>query len=407
VQLPGTTDAEESIMRRLLHAIPIVCICCGGQPQHAPAAAPQAETRSEPRLQSPEIQQLAAAVEDVPLLDEQPTHARVVTALSRLAHVVRATEIGAASKIEQLTTELMQSPPNAAVHADLVKDALSIALDAFAVRLEREPSPPARDAYVLARAAAQRITAGAPLGDQVFKVTGALRGLTNLAAAIEGSAPPFAVSDDVVQIGYDPSRLQERVARANAAVAELAKETDWKRAGQKASHALEAFAAVIEVAPLAMPAQEWRSLVRAVRFEALELSRRGSLSLDVSDQVKNGLIPCVDALRAIQTKQRNPTLGRLLATATGAVEAVDPNVVFVFQRAIIQEAFRSIADGFVVIAEAAAQLSSDVARMSRCTSAEVDGRRLPSAIAVAISLASRSQTAPVLNSWRRATSSHM
>jgi hypothetical protein len=305
----------------------------------------------EPQRGSSEINELAAAVKAIDPLDERAMGGALVTALSRLASVVRTTDEAAASKIARATEGIRTQRPDTMLQGEVVKDALSVALDAFARRLENTRTTRARDNYIMARTATEAIADEAPLGDQASEVHGVLRALANLAAVLEGAPAPFGASNGDVRVGYDAARLQARSTEASAAVSALAKERDWKRAGQRASRALVALAAVVEVAPLVVPAPEWRSLVRGIRFHAHELSRRGVLNLDRADQVKAGLTPCVEALRALEANRRTPTAVRLIETATAAVDAIDPDVSFVFQRASIQDAFRLITDGFVLIAE--------------------------------------------------------
>jgi hypothetical protein len=103
------------------------------------------------------------------------------------------------------------------------------------------------------------------------------------------------------------------------------------------------------VAPLATTRAEWKLAVSAVRFEALELRREGFVSLDRSDRVKAGLQAVVDCLRMLRSHE-TPAIRVLVANATAAVDSIDPDTSFVFQRGMIQEAFRATADAFLVIA---------------------------------------------------------
>ena len=330
----------------------LVCVGCGGSttaPQHAAEVEPASPgaPRQPARV---EIQQLAAAVERVPGAVPAPNHAAVAAALSRLADVVRIEDADAAREIDRLGGDLMRSAPGASTHADLTQRALARALEALAARLPREPSASLQRAYVIAQRASDGVDPDAPLSRQIAGVTAALRSLTNLAAALDDAPLPFAEAPALAELRYDPAQLRDRANLASAAVAELARERDWKRAGARASHALDTLANVIEVAPLTVTPTEWRSLVLAVRFEAIEARRGGAITLERADRIKAGLASCVEALAHIVDDRREPPLTALVANARSAVDAIEGSRSWVFQRGILQEAFRTTADAFLVVA---------------------------------------------------------
>ncbi len=74
---------------------------------------------------------------------------------------------------------------------------------------------------------------------------------------------------------------------ASEAGAPLARERRWIASAQRAAQALEAIAAMLEVAPLALDRAEWSALVLAVRSEATRLGDEQDLGLerDAADAV--------------------------------------------------------------------------------------------------------------------------
>jgi hypothetical protein len=338
-------------MRRFIYVLAWISLLGCGATSSAPTTPRRVEQPPprQPEQATPiDIQQLVSAVEDVPFSSHEATHARVVTALQRLADVVRTSDAGAATNINRLAAQLTRSTPGERPHADLVQDALGLALNAFSTEVPTSPTPAVRDAYVFARQATARVAGEPPLADQAFQVASALRALTNVAALLNGVSPPFLQPEADVEVGHDASELRDRARRASSSILELAKERDWKRSGTKAARALDALAGVVAVAPLSLSRDRWRSLVTSIRYEALELEREGAVSLDRSDRVRSALLACVEALSSIDGSSRGEPLTLLVSNASSAVAALDPGATFVFQRGVIQEAFRTVADSFLV-----------------------------------------------------------
>lgn len=345
-------------MRLALLVLTSLVVACGSHAAkqtattHVERPAPTAPGATTPA----EIRELAASVERA---SAEP--AALGSALSRLGDVVQATDPEAGREIARLATELAQSRADART-ADRVQRALATALDALAANLPSQPSAPVQRAYVLARRATARLSADEPLSGQSADVTAALRSMTNLAALAQNAPPPFAEEPGELELGYDPDELRTRANLASAAVADLARESDWQRGGRRTAHALDTLANVLEVAPLSATPAAWRSLVLAVRFEAIELARQGAITLERSDRVKAGLASCVDALEQIAKDHREEPFRTMVANARSAVDAIDGNRSWVFQRGILQEAFRTTADAFLVVARPRAESPTASAR---------------------------------------------
>lgn len=349
-------------MRAALLVVTGLVVACGGRPaKQTSAPAPVAPpVRTVPRASTPaSIRQLAASVERLSPASAEPD--AIALALSRLGDVVQETDPEAGREITRLGSELAGSRPDARA-AGRVQRALATALDALAANLPSQPSAPVQRAYVVARRATGSLSADTALSGQSADVTAALRSMTNLAALAQDAPPPFAEEPGDLELGYDPDELRTRANLASAAVADLARESDWQRGGRRTAHALDTFANVLEVAPLTATPAAWRSLVLAVRFEAIELGRRGAITLERSDRVKAALASCVDALEQIAKARREEPFQTMVANARSAVDAIDGNRSWVFQRGILQEAFRTTADAFLVVARPSAERPAVSAR---------------------------------------------
>lgn len=341
---------------RLASLAIVSLVACGGSSAKQPATTARVEhTAPTPRPAPPpsEIRQLTESVERLPRAASEPTPAAIASALSRLADVVRASDLDAAREIDRLAGELVKA--KADDRAAHVRRALATALDALAAGLPDPAPAPVQRSYVLARRAVDTLASGEPPSDQGAQVTAALRSMTNLAALLQDTRPPFAEAPNETELGYDADELRTRADLASAAVAELARERDWEQSGKRTAHALDTLANVIEVAPLSASPAAWHTLVLSVRFEAIELARQGAITLERSDRIKAGLASCVDALEQIASAHRREPLRTLVANARSAVNAIDASRSWVFQRGSLQEAFRTTADAFLVVASAAAE----------------------------------------------------
>ena len=338
-------------------------LACTGPTREVVPASPRTEIAA-PRYEHsrpPELAELAAAVDEL-AASSDPTHGPLVAALSRLAEVLRRRDPDAAAAIDQRATELMRSPPQERSHAKLASEALSIALDSFAARLPPDPEPALQAAYVASRRALAGIDDTEPLRPQRTDVVAALRSLTNTAALLRGLPAVYAELDASTELGHDPAALVERATRASELVSELARERQWKPAGLKAARALLALADVLEVAPLSIGRHEWKVLVAAVRYEAFELEREGAISLERSGRVKAALLACTRAFEHVDRAGAR-AFDVLARAAHEAASAIDAPAPFVFQRAAIQEAFRAVADAYVVLAHGIADARLSVRRL--------------------------------------------
>jgi len=328
----------------------LVAACGSSTPKpRAPTAQPATATAAKPEPPPEQLGELRDAIAAVPTSGGDPDHEAIAESLDLLASVLRADARDAAERIDADVEALRQSPAGARTHADLVKDALGAAVEALGSLVPQAPDGELQASLVAAQRSHAALDASVPLRRQLTTVAATLRALANVVALQRGVARLFPVTeDDQVAVGYDAPRFRERVRELDRHVKAVARERNWKPAGEEAARMLETVGDVIEVAPLSLPAARWRSLAVAARFAALQLDREGEISLQRSDRVKAGLQAAIDALAAVRGIDANPALEALADAARDSVDAIDPGTAFVFQRGAIQEAMRATADAYLV-----------------------------------------------------------
>jgi hypothetical protein len=307
-----------------------------------------------------ELRQLVDAVEDIPAATADPDHSKIVAALSLVAKLIRPDDPEAARTIDTLATQLMRSPPNERTHSDIARDALAAAFDSHVNRFAMSPKQDIRDAYVAGRRALASISDREPLRFQLHEVAAASRALANLEALARGLDPVFTPVYEEVDVGHAPAEMRTRIARASELVSALAAERKWADAARLAASALDVLADTIEVSPLALDVLSWQSLVNAIRYEAVQLARQSTISLDRSDRIKGGLAACVKGLRSLAVELARPESRAFIERADAAVNQIDTSTPFILQRAIIQESFRTVVDALLV----ATATDGDSVRMS-------------------------------------------
>jgi hypothetical protein len=195
-------------------------------------------------------------------------------------------------------------------------------------------------------------------------VTDGMRAATDALFILRGVRPPFGV-------GGSPTTESATVAvsmqGAREAVGDL-RTPDGSKAMKAATEALQSLADLLTA--LAGPAAEGPPpSVAQVRLQAMRLHRRDPLSLDESAWVKAGLDSALTGLeqlmhaRAAEPGVRLP-LTPWIEEARRAVESIDGRTMFTFQRAAIQDAFRTVVTAF-----AAALSGSAGTPHARCTPA--------------------------------------
>lgn len=266
----------------------------------------------------------------------------MVASLSLLAKLIRHDDPETAHTIERHATRLMRSPPYERDHADHARQALAAALEHYASRLSRVPATRVQDAYAAAHRSLSRVSGTDPLRFQLDKIAAVMRSLANLEAFTRGFDAVFIPVYELADVGYRAADLEQRVSRANELVAALGAERHTGLAGAKAANALDGIADALEVSRLDLSQGDWRELVSAIRYQAVQLARESSISLDRVDRIKAGLLAALPGLRNLaRSHHATPAL---VEAAESAVHRIDEVTAFVFQRALIQEAFRAVVD---------------------------------------------------------------
>lgn len=220
---------------------------------------------------------------------------------------------------------------------------LDVALDSLSASVGNDAQ---RRAYVRARRTEHAFVSDKPLQHQRPEIADALRALTNLAARLHGATPLFEVAPH--DFASAPETFAERVRTAERRVGELGRERDWTAAGTAATRALDAFADALEVAPVSLSAPRWSAAVTKVRYAALELEREGDISVQRSTHIKAGLLAAIGGIE--QLADPGPRMYEIsIKAARAAAKAIDPGTSFVFQRGVIQEAFRATANAYLSI----------------------------------------------------------
>lgn len=334
----------------------LVAACGSSTPKPRAPTAPPATAKTTAKPEPPkQLGELRDAIAAVPTSGGDSDHEEVAASLDLLASVLRVDARDAAERIDADVKALRQSPVGARTHAELVKDALGAAVEALGSLVPQQPDGELQASLVAAQRSYAALDANAPLARQLTTVAATLRALANVVALHRGVARLFPVTEDSqIAVGYDAQRFRERVRQLDRHVKAVARERNWKPAGDEAARMLDTVGDVIEVAPLSLPAARWRTLAVAARFSALQLDREGEISLQRSDRIKAGLQAAVDALATVRGVDANPALEALVDAARDGVEAIDPGTAFVFQRGAIQEAMRATADAYLVAAWPAA-----------------------------------------------------
>jgi hypothetical protein len=197
-------------------------------------------------------------------------------------------------------------------------------------------------------AAAVAALEGTPnLDGQKATVVRALRAATNASFLANGASPPFA---DQIRAKTTPGPADEQaataaLARARQALAVL-RMTRSMEARLAAAAILRALADGLEAT--AAPSKSRRRTLAEIRFQADRLQKGDSVALDESAWVKAGLAALLGGLAPATTTSGPSLASTWLVEAHHAVESVEDETRFTFQRARIQDAFRTSVDAFAI-----------------------------------------------------------
>jgi hypothetical protein len=330
-------------------------VACGEAVREKPAVdRPAPEIVASPH--PVDLEALSNAVDAIPAAPRDEAAIRIRTALDLVASAVARRDVPSGRELSHLSTQLATARTGQVV---LVRQALDLALDGLVADLTHDRPDAVRHAYMMARRSAKLVTPSEPLRFQLVEVGATLRSITNLIAARRGEDIVYQEPAVERDVGYDPALFRERVRRASKLVTVLSMERDWEVSVQNAADALDAIADLVEVSPLSLTDEQWRVLVRSIRYNAIALATDDGI--DRSALVKAGLRAATEALSQLEhgVIARRP----LRVAARSAVESIDDRGLFMMQRGILQEAFRSTADAFATIDVGESRQSSPASRM--------------------------------------------
>jgi hypothetical protein len=183
----------------------------------------------------------------------------------------------------------------------------------------------------------------------------ALREATNVVFLARGSPPPFGATSAAPPRpwGANPGTTAEAVTRARQALASL-RQAKSSRARAPAADVFLALAAGLSALSSSENPASPRTLA-VILLQVDRLQEADPLALQEAAWVKTGLAAVMDGLSAALRMPRDSELAPPM-TSTGAwfrearlaIETVDDQMRFTFQRAVIQDAFRTVVDAFAV-----------------------------------------------------------
>lgn len=358
---------EGHSLSRVLIAAILFTQACGTSKQPSATLPPRpAHTSVSPEVEPPSaagpplesLRRLAASVDGLASRFEDPRQASMVRALRELADVLAVTPGGihlTPIHVRDLAQRLEASPPSL-TRADVVKEALTIALGSLVVRTPlRERARRFRDSVATIRRAIEAVDGSRPLADQQLAVAAAFRAIADAAFLAHGVEPPFGEADaarDGVTTGSPTQELEE--ARTNVLTLGHSR---WPTVRWAAARALSSIADIIKASD---PDGKQADSISKIRFQAERLRSADAPVFVEAKWVKIGLTTALDALDALQENARandRASVTPWTRAARRAVGTIEADGALSFQRAAVQDGFRATVDAF-----AAAAQSSGVCR---------------------------------------------
>lgn len=331
---------------------------CASERHHAPEmkapppAPPAREMHGEDPPVPESLRRLSVEVESLGTCPSPPRDrelARALRALANALELVRGAAPGERSplKLRETAGKLESSSTSSLNHVELLKDALSITLQS----LVATPPPPGRKAEYRStvEALSRSIDALNPeraLLDQWQIATGAFRAAADAVYLARGRSPAFgeAAPDGAPRIAVGSTEAELEEARAD--VLKLG-QTRWPLARQAMGRALSSIADVVEAC---VGAGEQRDRISKIRYEAERLRSTDSMTFGKADWVKRGLTTALDALENQQGDQPE-TLAPWSRAARRAIDGIEERRSLPFQRAALQDGYRSTIDAFLAASQ--------------------------------------------------------
>jgi ribosomal protein L18 len=342
----------------LLHLGALGCATPRESPE-PPIARPRASTTSQPaasaegedaNLVEPadSLDRLAGSAVSLGTASEPERCPTTIAALDELANAIAPQSAADAAAIRAHARSLETTTSSSAAVSAAAKEGLLVALRA----LERAAAPPGRGReYALAvetlRSTVAALAEGAPPAERQAAEAAAFRAASDVLALARGGEPVFGEAENE---SAPPSASVSRESRLEEARADVLKlgQTRWVNARLASARALESLANLLEVQAAG---GEAKRSIATLRAQVERLEKNGSSRFGDAGLIKTGLLAALAALDGL-----DPALEQLLTpwtrAARRAVSGIEDRDSLAFQRATIQDAFRTTVDAFTFAAQA-------------------------------------------------------
>jgi hypothetical protein len=146
------------------------------------------------------------------------------------------------------------------------------------------------------------------------------------------------------------------VTQVRALISDM-RDTSWTVGCAKAAEALDALGSALRAT--SEPDEKVKQAANDVLAQGHALRCACQGSFEVSDRIKDGLSAALQGLESATADSQTSRLDFWVHAATQAVDELDPNTGWVFQRARVQDAFRTVSDAFAVASQAALRTAAE------------------------------------------------
>ncbi len=313
------------------------------------------ERRPPPGIAACPVKNLPAAVDalatEVDRVKDGPRGKMIPVVLEKLEGAVAALPgrfgclTGRAGQIRALIWELDRSdgmrPSQASVVAQALSESwLGLAEGSRALGKEKEADP----VLSAAAAAIDALRPEAPLGEQGERVGLALRHILETFRVSIGASPgSISSSRETASASSRPENFTEHVRESRALVGRLSQRW-WMDAPRATSQLLREISQAIAALPGSSGAAE------QVRLCAKRIEQSDGTSFNHSDWIKVGIERALDALESSKNVSSGDALDPWLRQGRNAVQRIDTENLLGLQRAVVQDAFRTLVDSYWVAA---------------------------------------------------------
>ncbi len=193
-------------------------------------------------------------------------------------------------------------------------------------------------------AAVDEIRPSVPVPKERESLAAALRAATNAVFLANGSPAPYALA---AAPAAQPRTSAALLERARQAVAALGR-SEWSSVNPAAGEALSAFADLLHARPQSPSGLEEK--IADIRLQARRLTESEQTSFGPPGWIKHGLQASLEGLEQLPAARQTEAEPWLQAART-AVAAVEGQTPVTFQRAAVQDAFRTLVDALAVVTE--------------------------------------------------------